>query len=282
MIRGGTYHVMNRGIRKVIIFCDQRDRKRFTRILIETAKEHGVEVQAGTQMTTHFHVIVVTPFGNISDFMRTLESRFAQYSNWRYGHCGHVFQRRFKAVVIENDIHLFTALWYVFNNPKKAGLVERLEDWPWSTYAATIGLTSKPAYLCLDWLETLFPADTFQASQRLFRDCMNDPDPVRRYLLAVDPTSAEAIRSYVAERLREMTEPASYRELFRPAPELLFQPTQAKVDRDNAIAIAHVTHGYTLAEIATFTGLHPGSVSRIFRAVQRSKTAPDTPAEAEG
>jgi putative transposase len=270
MIRGGIYHVMNRGVRKVVIFVDDRDRRRFTRILIETAQEYGVEVSGGTQMTTHFHVIVVTPLGNISEFMQAFEGRFAEYSNWRHHNTGHVFEGPFRAVVIENDIHLFTAFWYVFNNPLQAGMVRRREDWFWSTYAATIGLRPKPQYLSLTWLETLFPADSIETSQRLFKQCMDDPDPVGAYLLAVDPASADAIRSYVSERLKAMEEPRSYRELFRPPLHTLFVQNQTRPDRNDAIVEAHVTHGYKLAEIALVTGLHRVSVGRLFRAAQRN------------
>ena len=140
---------MNRGNRKVLIFHDDRDRRRFTRILIETTEEYGVETLGGVQMGTHFHLVVLTPHANLSAFMQQLEGRYAEYINWRHGFVGHLFQGTFKGVVIENDIHLFTALWYVFSNPCAAGFCERFEEWPWSTYAATAGLRPVPAYLSI-------------------------------------------------------------------------------------------------------------------------------------
>lgn len=269
-IHGGIYHVMNRGNRKALIFEDDRDRRRFTRILIDTATESGVHVACGTQMSTHFHLIVETPLGNISEFMQQLEGRFAQYINWRHKRVGHVFQGTFRSVVVENDIHFFTTIWYVLANPCEAGLCHRFEDWPWSTYAATIGLKPVPSYLSIEWLQTLFPADTFGASQRLFRECMESRDPVAAYLLAVDPTSSAAVRSYVFSRLRQMQQPFSYRELVRPPLDHLFAPHQLKAERDRAIRSAKIVHGYTLAEIAKSVHLHPDSVSEIFRTESRS------------
>ncbi len=72
-------------------------------------------------MVNHFHLVVVTPHGNLSEFMEQLEGRFARYSNWRHGSVGHLFQGRFRDVVIEHDIHLLIALCYVFLNPVSAG-----------------------------------------------------------------------------------------------------------------------------------------------------------------
>lgn len=255
---------MNRGNRKTLIYRDDRDRKRFLRLLIETAKDHGVEIQCGTQMGTHFHVIVVTPHANVSDFMRDLQSRYADYINWRYSLVGHLFQGRFTAVVIDDDMQFFTAVWYVFNNPCEAGYCARYEDWPWSTYAATVGLRPVPEYLSISWLETLFPAESLKDSQRRFRACMDSPDPIDAYLQSVDPTTPAAIRSYIADRLRAMQQPCSIREATRPSLEQLFSLNQSKAQRDRSIRTARVVHGYTLAEIAKVVHLHPASVSRIF------------------
>src|SRR5436190_6854076 len=163
-IPGATYHVMNRGNRKAVIFEDNGDRRRFVRILIETLIEFGVQLLAGSLMGNHFHLIVLTPHGNVSEFMQQLEARFAEYSNWRYGRVGHVFQGRFEGVIIESDLHLFIGVWYVFMNPVKAGFVRRPEEWSWSTYAATAGMASVPDYLSVAWLETLFPASSLEES----------------------------------------------------------------------------------------------------------------------
>ena len=263
--------MMNRGNRKALIFEDDRDRKRFTRILIEALKEYEVELLGGCQMGTHVHLVVLTPHANVSEFMQQLESRYAEYINWRYQRVGHLFQGTFRGVVIENDIHLFTALWYVFSNPCEAGICNRFEDWPWSTYAASAGFRPVPAYLSIGWLDTLFPSESLEDSQRLFRKCMEDRDPVAAYLLAVDPTSPAAVRSFISGRLRDVQQPCSYREVIRPSLDQLFPRNQMKAERDRAIWSAKVVHGYTLAEIAKVLRLHPASVSKVFSSIRRSR-----------
>lgn len=119
LIRGATYHVMNRGNRKERIFEDDRDRRRFLRIFVAEKERYGVDFLGGCPIGNHFHAIVTTPHGNLSDFMEQLDGQFAKYSNWRYGRVGHLFQGRFRGVLIEHDIQLLTALCYVFFNPTR-------------------------------------------------------------------------------------------------------------------------------------------------------------------
>jgi REP element-mobilizing transposase RayT len=259
---------MNRGNRRAVIFRDNRDRQWFDRILVNALEECDVELLCATEMTTHFHLGVQTPHGNISDFMQQLDGEFAQYSNRRHKNVGHLFQGRFKAVVIEDDIQLFTAIWYIYANPCEGRLVNRFEEWPWSTYAATVGLKPVPRHLSLSWLQTLFPAESLEASRRIFRHCMEQAEPVIAYLLAVDPTLDVAIRSYVSERIRDMKEPSSYRALFRPPLDHLFWPGQSPLERNHTIEVARVKYGYKLSEIARSAWLHPSTVSKIFRAVR--------------
>ena len=270
-IPGATYHVMNRGNHKAIIFEDDRDRRRFVRILIETLVEYGVELLAGLLIGNHFHLIVLTPHGNVSEFMQQLEGRFAKYYNWRHDQVGHLFQGRFVGVIVESDLHLFTAAWYVFMNPVHAGFVHRPERWQWSTYGATAGLTSVPEYLSISWLEVLFPASTLVESQKLFRTCMSQPQPVASYILSAEPASTVAMRSYIAERLHEMAQPCSCRILIRPPIELLFEGTLTKFDLARAIQVAHETHGYKLAEIARGVELHAATVSEIYCSIRAKR-----------
>jgi putative transposase len=277
-ILGGTYHVMNRGNRKMTIFEDDRDRRSFIRILIEEKQRYGVDVLADNQMRNHFHLIVGTPHGNLSDFMEQLEGRFARYSNWRHGRVGHLFQGRFRDVVIENDIHLLTALCYVFLNPLSARLVTRLEDYKWSTYAATVGLAPLPNYVSIDWLTALFESDSLRASQRRFRDLMSEAQPVLAYLrqgmTGVDPESVKRVlRSYVGEQLQLGMLPRTYRSALRSKLPELIQGGMPLPERAAAIHEAHVVHGYTLSEIARELGLHQSTVSKIFRAISRSRAS---------
>jgi len=275
-ILGGTYHVMNRGNRKMSIFEDDRDRRRFLKILIEEHQRYDVRILAGNQMGNHFHLIVGTPHGNLSEFMEQLEGRFARYCNWRHERVGHLFQGRFRHVVIEHDIHLLTALCYVFLNPVSARLVTRPEDHKWSTYSATVGIAPLPKYLSIDWLTSIFDTDALQEAQRRLRTLMQEAEPVAAYIrqseTGVDPDAVRRVlRSYVGAQLQLGILPRAYRAALRSPLAELIQAGMPLLIRATAICDAHVVHGYKLAEIAREVRLDPSTVSKIFRSRLNSR-----------
>lgn len=168
-IAGATYHVMARGNRKSRIFVDPCDRNEFNAVLAETSSEFEVDVVCDCQMGTHYHVVLVTPRGNLSQFMRELDGRYAQFWNRRRRTVGHVFQGPFKSVIVEHDVHLINEIAYVLKNPVVGRRVSRAEDWPWSSYRATIGLEESASYLSLTWLDLLFPASSRRVAGALSR-----------------------------------------------------------------------------------------------------------------
>jgi putative transposase len=268
---------MNRGNRKERIFEDDRDRRRFLRIFIAEKERYGVDMLAGCPMGSHFHAIVTTPHGNLSDFMEQLDGQFAKYSNWRYKRVGHLFQGRFRGVMIEHDIQLLIALCYVFFNPVSAGLCSRAQDYKWSTYAATVGLTSCPSYLSIDWLLALFPDCTLEEAQARFHKLMAQGDPLvgyfQQYDAAVDPDALRrVVRSYTGEQLQLGMLPQMYRSVLRSRLTELFPDGMPFPVRANAIYEAHVTHGYKLAEIARELRINPSTVSKIYRRIRTRRT----------
>lgn len=264
---------MNRGNRKARIFADDHDRQRFLRILAEAAGELSVVVLSLCLMGNHFHMKLTTPNANLSQFMDALEGRYAAYYNWKHHFVGHVFQGRFKDVLIENDVHLLTAACYVFMNPVVAGLATGLESWKWSSYGATIGLTTKPDYLSIDWITALCPAPSLQQSQRMFRELMSQSHPVIAYLRESDQEVEASdfrviVRSYIGANKYKGPIPAEYRSLLRPTLDELFTPGIDKANRDARIAEAHQDFGYTFAEVAQALKLHRVSVGRIYRTLR--------------
>lgn len=266
---GGTYHVMNRGNRKAVIFEDDHDCDSFVRILIDVADIHAVKILAGCLIKNHFHCAITTRRANLSQFMEELEGRYARYSNWRHRRVGHLFQGRFRDVVIEHDIHLLIALCYIFMNPVAAGLCQRLEDYKWSTYAGTAGLGPTPAYLSLDWMDALFPDISRAQARRRLRELLSEPKPVAAYLhqlaMGVDADSVNSVlRSYIGAQMALPALPREYQLALRPPLEKLLDPS-GTAERAEAISIAHVVHGYKLAEIARALRMKPDTVSKTFR-----------------
>ena len=242
----------------------------FLRILFEELRTHGVLLCALSLMGNHFHMIIVTPFGNRADFIGAVESRFASYSNWRHGNVGHLFQGRYLPVLIADDIQLLTALCYVFLNPLRAGIATKLEGYRWSTYRATAGFEQTPSYLSLEWLQTLFPDCDLKEAQRRFHDLMQNGKPVVAYLRqqdwSVDPDAVKrVIRSYTGEKLRIGAMPRRYRSVLRPPLDELFRYRLSGTLLAHAIYEARVTDGYRVVEIARQLKMSRATVSKIFR-----------------
>lgn len=270
-IEGATYHVMARGNRKQCIFRSDRDRHRFLEILANAALRYGVLILGFSLMSNHFHLVVTTPRGNISAFMRQVDGVYTQYANWRHKEVGHLFQGRFKAVLIDYDLHLLTALSYVFMNPVDAGLVAAPCEWPWSSYRATIGLMKPPDFLSLGWLDDLFPAASRRESSEMLVGFMAGPRTIDSYLgqtAAGSDAFKERIRDFIAHNLYMSRVPRSYKRLFRPPLDQLLAHPENTAHRDLVIQRAHVIHGYTLTEIADALELHPTSVCRLLRRLE--------------
>ena len=241
----------------------------FWRIVCEELTTHGVVLCALCLMGNHFHMVVTTPYGNLADFVGAVESRYAAYVNERYGYVGHLFQGRYVAVTIEDDIQLLMGLCYVFLNPVSAGLVTRIEDYEWSTYRATAGLQPTPRHLSLEWLQTLFPDMPLINAQRRFHGLMQEAKPVVAYFglqeLGVDPDAARrVIRSYTADNLQVGKMPRRYRSVLRSSLAELLPNGLTRPALPAAVYAARVEHGYRVIEIAQHLRMHRVTVSKMF------------------
>jgi putative transposase len=117
-------------------------------------------------MTTHYHLLIRTPEADLARGMQEINSWYAQEFNRRYGLEGHVFFRRYHSVMIEREGHLLEIGRYMPSNPVRAGLCQRAEDWPWSSYPALLGLSPPPSFLSPGWLLELFGRDLRRARNR--------------------------------------------------------------------------------------------------------------------
>ena len=111
---------------------------------------------AWCQMGNHYHRLIETPKANLSQGMRQLNGVYTQRLNRAHGRVGHVFQGRYKAILVERDSYLLELARYVVLNPLRAGMVKRLETWPWSSYLATCSQAGAPEWLQTDWILAQF------------------------------------------------------------------------------------------------------------------------------
>jgi len=162
---GAIWHVTARGNRREAIYLDDDDRNRFLRRLAETVTVHCWRLHAWVLMTNHYHLLLETPEPNLSRGMHRLNAPYSQAFNARHARIGHVFQGRYKSILVEREAHLLELTRYVVLNPVRAGIVSTPGEWPWSSYRETAG-TRSPAR----WLETTWTLRQFADDMRVAQD----------------------------------------------------------------------------------------------------------------
>jgi REP element-mobilizing transposase RayT len=165
---GAVYHVMARGHERSTIYRDTADREKFLALLGSIAQDEPWVLHAYCLMGNHYHLLVETPQGGISRGMRSVNGRYTQWFNHRHERAGHLFEGRFRSVLVQRESHLLELVRYVVLNPVRAKLVEHAGDWRWSSYRATVGREEGPAWLELDWTLSQF-APRRPAAREAFR-----------------------------------------------------------------------------------------------------------------
>jgi|1186.fasta_scaffold144215_2 putative transposase len=260
-VPGGTYHVTARGNSKLPIYADDSDRRAFLYTADQAISRFGWQCLAYCLMANHYHLVVTTVVPNLARGMRHLNGVYAQRFNRRHERGGHLFERRYGAVLVERDSHMLEVLRYVARNPVRAGLRDRPEQWWWSSHRAVLGL--EPG--------------GFVAARAVLALFADEPSIARRrYAAFVDDASADIPASAHepiagSQRFLEAHLPAR-----RPSPEIPrrhWHPRRPSLheifetlDRDHAIAVAYREHGYRMREIAEALGCHYATVSRRLHA----------------
>jgi REP element-mobilizing transposase RayT len=153
---GALYHVTSRGHERGPIFHDPADRRHFLNLLASVIPDQAWVLHSYCLMGNHFHLLVETAHPTLSRGMHCLNARYSQHFNRRHARAGHVFEGRFKAIVVQKQAYLLELHRYIVLNPVRAGLVSRPEDWPWSNYRATSGAALPPAWLEVGGTLSLF------------------------------------------------------------------------------------------------------------------------------
>ena len=152
---GAVYHVTLRGNAGQAIFFDNRDRTRFYLLLQEGIERFRHRIHAFCLMSNHVHLAIQVADIPLSRIIQNLSFRYTKWINWRQSRSGHLFQGRYKAVLVDADAYLLELTRYVHLNPVRAGIVKEPEDYPWSGHRAYLGREVIP-WLTTDWVLSQF------------------------------------------------------------------------------------------------------------------------------
>jgi putative transposase len=255
---GAIYHITSRGNARETCFRDDIDKLIFLRILGHAIDRYGWLCVAYCLMDNHYHLVIETPQPNLSTGMRHLNGNYARVFNNRHDRCGHVFQARFRSILIDEGTYFLAACRYVVRNPVRAGICAQPGEYRWSSYRGTAGIADADLPLALDRLLGSF-APTIRAAQAAYRRLADpgsgDDFDVRGERLG----SREFLRNTFGHDLPIPEIPRRQIEPFPPSLEELF------ASDGTPIATAYRRHGYTLNEIASYLGCHYATVSRRLR-----------------
>ena len=154
---GAVYHVMVRGNAGLPVFFIDADRLRFYLFLQEAIERFECRVHAFCCMTTHIHLAIQIADISLSRIMQNLSVRYTAWINRSHHRAGHLFQGRFKAILIDADNHLLELVRYIHLNPVRAAMVTKPGDYPWSGHRAYLGLEVLP-WLTTDWVLSMLSA----------------------------------------------------------------------------------------------------------------------------
>jgi len=162
---GALYHITSRGNERKQIFLDHGDRTAFLAILADYHYRYDTYIHSFVLMGNHYHLILETARGNLLQVMHGINGSYTGYFNRKYSRSGHLFQGRYKAILVDKDAYLLQLTRYVHLNPVKAGIVEEPERFAWSSYPGFIGKGNKYDWVEYSWVLGQFGPDEQMASQ---------------------------------------------------------------------------------------------------------------------
>jgi len=158
------YHVILRGNGGQEIFFSKEDRFRFYLLLQEGIERYGHRIHAFCLMTNHVHLAIQVGDIALARIIQNISFRYTRWVNWRGGRTGHLFQGRYKAVLVDADSYLLELTRYIHLNPVRSGIVRETENYPWSGHRAYLGLEAIP-WLTTDWVLSMFSNNVKRARQ---------------------------------------------------------------------------------------------------------------------
>ena len=162
---GALYHITSRGNERKKIFLDDGDRTTFLEILADYHNRYYIYIHSFVLMENHYHLILETPHGNLLKVMHGLNGHYTGYFNRKYSRSGHLFQGRYKGILVDKDSYLLQLSRYVHLNPAKAGIVDKPEQYLWSSYPSFTGKGQKYDWVEYSWILGQFGPDEQKASK---------------------------------------------------------------------------------------------------------------------
>jgi len=278
---GAFYHVTSRGNERRPIFLAKEDYERFTGYLESATERYGAQIHCFCLMPNHYHLLLETPRGNLHVILHHLNTSYTNYFNRNTGRVGHLFQGRYRAILVERDSYAWELSRYIHLNPLRAHLVDNPSQYPWSSYIDYVGKGKRWGWLRVDFILTQLSSDERRA-RRMYRDYVREGmgeevgNPLKK-VIASTLLGSEEFVAWVRERW--IGKVASHRDVpalgklsLRPDCTSILRECEKRFGkgaveaRRAAMYLCHRLSGRSLGEIGGFFGgISPSGVSQNTR-----------------
>ncbi len=284
---GAFYHVTSRGNERKAIFRSTADREKFLCYLGSASRRYGARIHAYCLMSNHYHLLVETPGGNLSQIMRHVNGAYTTYFNVKRQRAGHLLQGRYKAVLVEREAYALELSGYIHRNPVRAGIAQRAEEYPWSSYRCYVGEAASPGWLVREVLLAGLGADERQARKNYGEfvgktGLEEPPSPLEQVVGSVLLGSEGFVewvkREFLEGRPFAADIPALKVLRNRPTIADVREVVKARLDADSALArrvslyLCRRLTGCRLKEIGEAFGVGESAVSQASRRVSEELT----------
>jgi REP element-mobilizing transposase RayT len=281
---GATYHVTSRGDRREAIYRDDADRALFLQVLEKALDRFNAQVLAYCLMGNHYHLVLHTRLANLSRLMRQLNGVYTQTFNRRHALVGHLFQGRFKAILVDRDLYLLALCRYVERNPVAAGLVRSPGQWPWSSYRAHVRKADAPAWLDCEGLHgyllgrtPMTTAERDRAGQLYAASVVQDASAdaglwsngLRQQVFLGDADFVERMMQHASSNATQPDGVPKRQTRRLPRSDAPPQALPKSAQRAALMRSAYTESGWTMTKIAQANGISVSRVSRLIASVER-------------
>lgn len=270
---GAIYHITSRGNAQEAIYHSDKDREQFLSILEKACQRYQWQVFAYCLMDNHYHLMVETIDSTLSKGMRHINGVYTQWFNHTRAkrRVGHVFQGRFKGILVDKESYLLELCRYVVLNPVRANMVEHPSEYIWSSYQQTSRAESKSEWLNSDWVLSQFSKQKKRAVEKykqFVEAGVETESPLKKrqgqMVLGSDEFVAKALGKLSKEKQSDLSEIPKKQRKQVYALSTYFK----KHTKDQAVAKAYYSGGYSQREIGDYLKCHYSTVSRILKKVE--------------
>lgn len=283
---GAFYHVASRGNERKVVFKSRADRRQFLSYLASATERYNAAIHCYALMGNHYHLLMETPSGNLPQIMRHINGAYTTYFNRRRNRAGHLFQGRYKAILVEKDAYAKELSRYIHRNPVKAGLTEKAADYEWTSYRAYIGALAAPEWLRPDFILGAFSPRRAVARRRYeafvnripVADCDSPLQEAAGGIILGSPAFVESIKAaHLANKPagRDLPEMRNLQD--QPSASFIdgtverIAPEAPKLVRNLKIYFNHRYSGLRLKQIGQRFAIGESAVSQVCRRLDKRK-----------